>query len=238
MNVADEQAEKFEIKGNLSMLFGTPFISYQWPDSDELNKELAETILAREKADTGGRGIRSNAGGWQSRGNLITWPEACIKKLKQRTETIVFNLLGEIVRKDGTERSFTLLSDSWANVSRTNNYNVVHTHPNAMWSLVYYVAAGEPDQSEPYTGMLELLDPRESANFIQVQNTVLDARTFIENIPGRMVLFPSWVKHMVHPFVGSGVRISIATNVSVLEDLKTTYAEDYVPGTASGSTSG
>ena len=114
-----------EIKGNLSMLFGTPFISYQWPDSDELNKELAEVILARETVDTGGRGIRSNAGGWQSRGDLFTWSEACIQQLKRRTETMVFNLLGEIVRKDGTERSFTLFSDSWANVSRTNNFRFI-----------------------------------------------------------------------------------------------------------------
>ena len=86
-----------------------------------------------------------------------------------------------------------------------------------MWSGVYYVAPGEPDKSVPYSGMLELLDPRESANYIQIQNTVLDARTFIENVPGRMVLFPSWLKHMVHPFAGEGVRISIAFNVNVVE---------------------
>lgn len=199
------------------MLFGTPFVSYQWPDSEQLNRELGDLILAKEKEDTRGYGIRSNAGGWQSPGNLITWPDEPIRKLKTRIEEIVFSLIGELLRKDGTRRTFTLLIDSWANVNRRGDYNVVHTHPNCMWSGVYYVAPGEPDKSVPYSGMLELLDPRESANYIQIQNTVLDARTFIENVPGRMVLFPSWLKHMVHPFAGEGVRISIAFNVNVVE---------------------
>ena len=205
-------------KISLSMLFGTPFVSYEWPDSEALNAELSDLILSKEASNTAGRGIRSNAGGWQSAGNLMTWPEPCIAALKQRVETLVFNVIGELVLKDGRERTFTLMTDSWANVCRRGDYNVVHSHPNAMFSLVYYVAAGEPDKSVPYSGLLELLDPRESANYIQIQNTVLDARTFIENKPGRMVLFPSWVKHMVHPFVGDGVRISIASNVNVLEN--------------------
>jgi len=233
--MSDESAPEFDINKSLTMQFGTPFVAYQWPDSEKMNQGLAELILAEEKSDDEGRGIRSNAGGWQSRGNLITRPEPEIQELKQRMETMVFNLLGTIVRKDGTERTFTLLFDSWANVCRKGNYNVVHTHPNAMWSIVYYVAAGEPDDSIPYSGLLELLDPRESANYIQVPNTVLDARNFIENRPGRMVLFPSWVKHMVHPFVGSGVRISIACNVNVVETMKTSRPEDYEAGVSKAS---
>ena len=202
----------------LTTLWGTPFVTYQWPDSDDLNRELEGLVLRKEADNQAGRGIRSNAGGWQSSGNIITWTEPAIQTLKQRMESLVFNLIGELVQKDGSERSFTLMMDGWANVCRRGDYNVVHSHPNAMWSIVYYVAAGEPDASVPYSGMLELLDPRESANYIQIQRTILDARTFVENVPGRMIVFPSWVKHMVHPFVGDGTRISIATNVNVLEN--------------------
>lgn len=219
--MTDEPTQNFDIGKSLTMQFGTPLVSYRWPASEEMNEGLTKLILREEESDDEGRGVRSNAGGWQSRGNLIMRPEPEFQALKQRMETMVFGLLGALVRKDGTKRTFTLLFDSWANVCRNGNYNVVHTHPNAMWSIVYYVAAGEPDASIPYSGLLELLDPRESANYIQVPNTVLDARTFVENRPGRMVLFPSWVKHMVHPFVGSGVRISIACNVNVVEETRT-----------------
>jgi uncharacterized protein (TIGR02466 family) len=233
--MSDESPPEFDINKSLTMQFGTPFVSYLWPDTEKMNQALAELILAEEKSDDEGRGIRSNAGGWQSRGNLITRPDPEIQALKQLMEEMVFSLLGAIVRKDGTERTFTLLFDSWANVCREGNYNVVHTHPNAMWSIVYYVAAGNPDASIPYSGLLELLDPRESANYIQVPNTVLDGRTFVENRPGRMVLFPSWVKHMVHPFVGSGVRISIACNVNVVEEVRTTRPQDHKAGVSKAS---
>lgn len=202
------------------MLFGTPFVTYQWPDSEQLNQELTALLLEKEAEDKDGFGTRSNAGGWQSPGNLITWEDSCIQKLKARMESMVFGLTEQILRPDGGERSFTLLIDAWGNINRSGDYNVVHTHPNAMWSGVYYVTPGEPDESVPYSGLLELLDPRESANYIQIQNTVLDARTFITNIAGRMILFPSWLKHMVHPFVGKGVRISIAFNANVVEQQK------------------
>ena len=236
--MADVAAPDFDINQSLSTMFGTPFVSIDWPDGEKINRELTELILAEEKADDLGRGIRSNAGGWQSRGNLMTRPEPCIAQLKKSMEQTIFGLLGALVRKDATERTFTLMFDSWANVCRAGNYNVVHTHPNAMWSIVYYVAPGEPDSSVPYSGLLELLDPRESANYIQVPNTVLDARMFIENKPGRMVVFPSWVKHMVHPFVGSGVRISIACNVNVVEEVRTTRPQDFRVATATAETGG
>ena len=89
-----------------------------------------------------------------------------------------------------------------------------------MWSGVYYVTKGNPDPSKPQNGLLELLDPREAANYIQIKNTILDGREFIENVPGRMLLWPSWMKHMVHPYSGSKERISIAYNVNVVEETK------------------
>ena len=237
-NMSDKAVQDIDIGASISMLFGTPVISYQWPDSEELNQELTEVILARERADDQGRGIRSNAGGWQSRGNLINWPEPCIQVVKKRVETVVFGLLRKILPEGDTERTFTLLIDSWANVCRNGNYNVVHTHPNALWSVVYYVSAGEPDESVPYSGLLELIDPRESSNHIQVANTVLDTPALIENVPGKMILFPSWANHMVHPFVGSGVRISMPNNVHVVEKFKTPQAQDHSPGTATCSLRG
>lgn len=227
----------FDINQCLTTMFGTPFLSYQWPDCERINQEILALVLAEEASDDKGRGIRSNAGGWQSRGNLLMRNESCMVELRKHIEMIVFQVLGAIIRKDGTERTFTLMFDSWANVCRNGNYNVVHTHPNAMWSIVYYVSTGEPDKSIPYAGLLELLDPRESANYIQIPNTILDARMFIENRPGRLVLFPSWVKHMVHPFVGSGIRASIAVNVNVVEDMKAGRLDEYRGAAAQGADS-
>ncbi len=235
--MTDDGTQAFDIQKSLTTMFGTPFVSIDWPDTDDMNEAVFELVMAEEKADVHGRGIRSNAGGWQSRGNLLMRPEPAIVQLKEMMETAVFELLGALVRKDSGERSFTLLFDSWANVCRNGNYNVVHSHPNAMWSIVYYVTSGQPDESIPYSGKLELLDPREATTYIQVANTILDARMFIENRPGRMVIFPSWMKHMVHPFIGSGTRVSVACNVNVLEEIRTTNPQNFEAATAKGETS-
>ncbi len=216
--MSEELVPDFDINKSLNMLFATPLVVHDWPNSDRFNQELADLVLGKEKADEHGYGTRSNAGGWQSPGNLITWKEPCIGIFRRRIEKLVSNLLQEVVRDEGRNRSFRLLIDGWANVNRKGDYNVVHTHPNCMWSGVYYVQQGEPDKSVPYGGLLEILDPREAANYIQVRNNVFDAREFVENVPGRMLLWPSWLKHWVHPYVGSGERISIAFNVNVVEN--------------------
>ncbi|MED5420524.1 MAG: TIGR02466 family protein [Pseudomonadota bacterium] len=215
--MVDDLVPDFDIRKSLFMYFATHVVAHDWPDSDAHNAELQALILGKEAEESQNQVVRSNAGGWQSSGNLIQWQEPCIDVFRRRIEKLVSSLLQELIRDTGQDRSFQLMIDSWANVNRNNDYNVVHTHPNCMFSGVYYVTRGNPDPDVPHGGLLEILDPREAANYVQVAGTVLDARTFFENPPGRMLLWPSWVKHMVHPYVGDGERISIAFNVNVLE---------------------
>jgi len=93
----------------------------------------------------------------------------------------------------------------------------VHNHPNCVWSGVYYVGAGEPEGNNAENGKLELLDPRIGANMMYIKGTVLETRYLIDPLPGLMVMFPSWLSHMVHPFFGKGERISIAFNIVTTE---------------------
>jgi uncharacterized protein (TIGR02466 family) len=108
-------------------------------------------------------------------------------------------------------RKVNLQMDCWANVLRRGQYNSVHDHPGATWSGVYYVSGGKRDNDDPFNGKLELLDPRMGVNMVGRE----EGRYFVEPLPGLMVMFPSWLKHMVHPFFGSGERISISFNASV-----------------------
>jgi uncharacterized protein (TIGR02466 family) len=215
--MSEELVPDFDINKRIRMLFATPLVVHDWPNSEQFNHDFEELVRNSEKEDKDGYGTRSNAGGWQSPGNLINWKDPVVEIFRQRIEKLVTNLLQEVARDTGKNRSFELLIDAWANINRNGDYNVVHTHPNCMYSGVYYVHPGEPEKTIPYSGLLEILDPREAANYVQIRHSIFDGREFVENIPGRMLLWPSWLKHWVHPYQGKGERISVAFNVNVTE---------------------
>jgi len=219
--MSDDRVADFNLNNSLSMIFATPLVVHDWSNSEDFNRELEALVLAREREHKAKDVVRSNAGGWQSPGNLMTWKDPCIETFRQRIEKLVGKLLQQIIRDQGRNRTFRMLIDAWANINRSGDYNVAHTHPNCMWSGCYYVTPGKPDPNVTWNGLIELFDPREAANYIQVLNTVLDARTLIDNVPGRMLLWPSWIRHMVHPYVGEGERISIAFNVNIVETTST-----------------
>ncbi|MEM9209589.1 MAG: hypothetical protein AAGA61_10095, partial [Pseudomonadota bacterium] len=75
-------------------MFATPFVSVDWPDVEAMNQQIFELVIADEQADELGRGIRSNAGGWQSRGNILGRTEPCFVQLKQMMERATYELLG------------------------------------------------------------------------------------------------------------------------------------------------
>jgi len=60
-------------EGSLAHLFGVPFLSRVWPDSDELNQDLRRRILARERDATARSVTKSNVGGWQSDSGGLEW---------------------------------------------------------------------------------------------------------------------------------------------------------------------
>lgn len=215
--MSDELVADFDINESVNLIFATPLVVHDWPNSEKFNGDFEKLVRSSEAADNDGFGVRSNAGGWQSPGNLIVWKDPVVEIFRQRIEKLVTNLLQEIARDTGKNRSFKLLIDAWANINRKGDYNIVHTHPNCMYSGVYYVSRGNPVKTIPYSGLLEILDPREAANYVQIRHSVFDAREFVDNVPGRMLLWPSWLKHWVHPFQGEGERISVAFNVNVIE---------------------
>lgn len=50
-------------------------------------------------------------------------------------------------------------------------------------------------------------------NMVGFPDSLFEVRYTIPTRAGLMVLFPSWLSHHVHPFVGKGERISIAFNI-------------------------
>ncbi len=201
-------------KPNISTIFATPVVALDWPDAEELNRNLRDVILAREAASAGI--ARSNVRGWHSDNDLLNWNDAAIGQFRERLSGMAQDLLNLSVASE-TKVPYNANFVAWANVLRDRGYHMVHDHPMAHWSGVYYVDAGQPDAGDGNNGKLELLDPRTGVNMVGLDNSVFASRCLLETRAGRMIFFPSWLKHVVHPFHGKGERISISYNLTIAQ---------------------
>jgi uncharacterized protein (TIGR02466 family) len=191
-------------------LFPSPFLSFLWPDSDALNKDLREKILAHERANPGRGQSKSNIGGWHSETGQLQFCAAAGHTLIERAAAMA----NEATRRVLAGREFPTFGwtvEAWANVNRAGDFNRMHLHGMSTWSGTYYVDDGDPPREAEFGTALEITDPnpqRSSIFFPQL----LPQGIYIRPQPGLMVLFPSYVPHMVMPHRGKRPRISVAFN--------------------------
>ena len=104
-----------------------------------------------------------------------------------------------------------MVTGCWANVNPPGGRNSGHTHPNNYLAAVYYVAT--PDNQDK----IEFEDPRPQAQVMMPRQnapTPYTVNTISFTVkPGRLVLFPAWLRHAV-PINRSKIdRISFAFNL-------------------------
>ena len=196
-------------------LFSTPLIQHDLDDAPALNAALREAILARRAADP--RGIhRSNTGGWHSADDMTQWAPGPARTLFQ---TAIDLASARTADTSTPKRQFGFHGTMWANISGPGHSNQTHCHTGALWSGVYYVDAG----GEKVGGELILEDPRFPMNQMYIPGLVTrnadgeatPSQHAVTPRAGLMVLFPSWLRHSVRPYRGTGERISVAFNIQV-----------------------
>ncbi len=203
-------------------IFPTPIVvaGFAPPDADALNAELEQIILEKEKQACGVR--ISNHGGWQSDTKILEWGGAPVARLVDEMcgvlDRITLFCDGSAYHRVATPWRV----HGWANINRKGHHNVVHTHPGAYWSAVYYVKL--PTAPEPVIGgELELLDPRGTLPIMYCPelrfglkgSTSAGTSELHKPRAGEMIIFPAWLPHAVAPHHGDDTRISIAFNFSV-----------------------
>ncbi len=206
---------RLDLSKSLAMLFGTPVAVHQWPDSEAVNAELGRLVLAKEAGEGGVQ--LSNVGGWHSKPDFFSWDAECVRTVRDQVVRMVMELTRVTMAEQIGDRKLDFALKGWANVSRDRSYNMVHNHPNHVWSGSYYVATGDPETEDRFNGRLELLDPRNGVGLFGIGGHSMGGRCLVDPRPGAMVVFPSWLNHLVHPFHGTGARISIAFNVKIQE---------------------
>jgi len=102
------------------------------------------------------------------------------------------------------------ITDMWSNILKPGEAHRPHTHSNNILSGVFYV------HSDKAAG-IQFYDPRPAAGVInpQVKGFTKSNATAWElsSTTNRMILFPSWLQHLVPINKSKNSRISIAFNV-------------------------
>jgi hypothetical protein len=123
----------------------------QFDDHATLHDDLVRITLKRENEEWGEELAPSRSLGGRKVHHLDTWGSPAVDLIHARAIALFKQAVG----------SATAAVDlSWANVYRQHDYISPHAHRRSVASVVYSVAAGDGDQTDPLAGRLAFVDPR------------------------------------------------------------------------------
>ncbi|TXG98254.1 MAG: hypothetical protein E6R09_11610 [Rhodocyclaceae bacterium] len=199
----------------LNLVFSTPIPVYEIADFARINADIIEEIRVRREKEQGM--VRSNRVGWHSDLDFFARKEPAHRELAQKIMQCLADATQRVADKDKLA-NLRLECDGWVNVNPKGGYNVPHDHPGAFWSAAYYIQVPEPANGG-MAGAIEFIDHR-SAPPGQglVQSPYMRSLHAMRPTPGTLVVFPSTLKHWVHPNDADEDRITIAINAKVAVD--------------------
>lgn len=152
--------------------------------------------------DTYNTTANSNRNGWQSPGFGSTAPSVIFESLKAE----VIQFANKIADTEQLGFSFKV-ANWWANVSKSDAYNVVHSHPGTDLVVVYYAKATDK------SGELVLIRNDSSLSSNLFNNRPYETRFPLKPQAGRAYAFPAWLLHYVELSQDDEERVSVSFNL-------------------------
>jgi uncharacterized protein (TIGR02466 family) len=178
-----------------------------------LNKSIAEKMLNREF-----RGDWFNADFFSSL--VMDGKEGFTTFLRKH---VLSRIKHEI--DDTGLRNLTWNWNGWVNVLPGSTWHQPHIHEKSTLSFVYYLKVDENIDRARLTadatrgdvrgGIIQFMDPRGSAPYMSCETVDNVFSSCVRIIPenGLLLIFPSFLSHLVAPTTSDEVRVSIAGNV-------------------------
>lgn len=190
--------------------FGVPIFEC-WPTGFEQHQPvLVDYILGLRKGDEGVK--RSNQGGWHSSDQLHADENPAIQWLMQQVYTIGAQCIRHHEQKSEAIADIHLVN-CWANVNEKGDWNAPHHHAPQDWSGVVYIRNGKAEKRKSQViqdGDIVFFDPV-GANWLSHRQPTVSYPAE----DGKVLIFPSYLLHMVAPHSGDIARISVAFNFKI-----------------------
>lgn len=114
------------------------------------------------------------------------------------------------------------ISGCWANISPKGAVHLPHHHPNNYLAGIYYVHTSDGADRVTFhdpSQINDVISPRlRTANQYNYKEYSIPAK------PGRLVIFPAWLRHSVPQNTSNEIRISVSFNI-VFSDFANTIAK-------------
>ena len=150
---------------------------------------------------------------------VIDWLKTCINKT-----------VSDYLQQQGQDYRIDWGLQGWANINRRGDYHNLHNHPHSYLSGTYYVqvppadALDQGSRADLNPGAISFFDPRPQANMLSIRDDAqIDAEHRILPTAGMLLLWPSFLHHLVRPNLSDQMRISISFNI-VLK-----WKDEYLP---------
>ena len=192
------------------VMFPVPLVTVRVEEHEALNERLLSEIAVRRKTEPGVD--KSNRYGWHSELDLFRRTEPGHSELVREIDGIVAATSAKLL--PDMPDDLVLRHEGWINASPRYAMNAPHDHPTVFWSGCYYIQVpGPEDSGDGLSGAIEFLDPRGSIGSNAAIETQFTRSKFAARpTAGTCFIWPSFMKHWVHPNRSSEDRVSIAFN--------------------------
>jgi tetratricopeptide (TPR) repeat protein len=176
---------------------------------ENFNAELG-AYLERLHPQTGAYLEQSLRGGTQTEGVLFGAGHALVEKLRARIEEAMLSYVAALPADDrhpfmARRAKEIRYAGAWSSLLRDQGFHVNHLHPEGWISSCYYVTVPEVAKDrDARQGWIKFGEPSLA---VPLKNPI---RRAIQPVPGRLVLFPSYMWHGTIPFHAPAVRTTIA----------------------------
>ena len=163
----------------------------------ELTKTETKTLLELEQRPNDGNTTSKNY-------QVLSLP--ALKNLKTFMDTALQDYYQKVYQPRFDVKPYITLS--WTNYTTPGQFHHKHAHPNSFVSAVFYIKANpEVDRIFFYKDAYNQLDiPPAEWNAYNSKSWWFPAE------PGRLILFPSGLQHMVETVQGEDTRVSLSFN--------------------------